>query len=170
MRLFFALWPPAEAARELGAWAHALQKDCGGKATPEAKIHLTLAFLGDGEPGKASAAGRQVNARGFDFPVDAARYWTHNRIVWVGPRRMPDALADLARQLHGALANAGFTLEDRSFAAHVTLLRKAGRPGALPPPPSIAWPVEEFLLVRSRPASAGSEYEAIERFPLAGSR
>jgi 2'-5' RNA ligase len=170
VRLFFALWPPAEAARELSAWTHAVQAGCGGKATPEPNIHLTLAFLGEADPAKAGAAGRQVHGRGFDFPVDAARYWTHNRIVWVGPQRMPGALADLARQLHGALAQAGFTLEERPFAAHVTLLRKAGKPSALPPLPSIAWPVEEFLLVRSRPAATGPEYEAIERFPLAGSR
>ena len=170
MRLFFALWPPPEAARELSAWARVVQAGCGGKATSEPNIHLTLAFLGEVDRVKAGAAGREVGAARFDFPVDAARYWTHNRIVWVGPQHMPDALADLARQLHAALAKVGFALEDRPFAAHVTLLRKAGKPGTLPALPPVAWPVDEFLLVRSRPASAGSEYEAIERFPLAGRR
>jgi 2'-5' RNA ligase len=170
VRLFFALWPPAGAARTLAAWAQALQNDCGGRATRESTIHLTLAFLGDAEPQKASAAGRAVKGAAFEFPLDAARYWPHNRIVWIGPQRMPDALSDLVQQLHGALAREGFVLEDRPFAAHVTLLRKAAKPTAIPQLPAVSWPVEEFVLVRSRPSSTGSQYEAIERFPLAASR
>jgi RNA 2',3'-cyclic 3'-phosphodiesterase len=170
VRLFFALWPPPEAARALGEWAQAVHKACGGRATREDSIHLTLAFLGDADPLKAGAAGRKVKARAFDFPLDAARYWPHNRIVWIGPQRVPDALADLVQQLQGALAGAGFVLEDRPFAAHVTLVRKAAKPAAIPPLPAVSWPAAQFLLVRSKRSSTGSAYEAIERFPLAGSR
>jgi RNA 2',3'-cyclic 3'-phosphodiesterase len=154
----------------LSAWAQAVQKDCGGRATRESTIHLTLAFLGDGEPQKASAAGRAVKAAAFEFPLDAARYWPHNRILWMGPQRVPDALAHLVEQLQAALVEEGFVLEARAFAAHVTLLRKAAKPTAIPPLPAVSWPAEEFVLVRSRPSSAGSEYEAIERFPLAARR
>ncbi|HEY6820788.1 MAG TPA: RNA 2',3'-cyclic phosphodiesterase [Burkholderiales bacterium] len=167
MRLFFALWPPAQAARALGEWAQAVQKACGGRATREGAIHLTLAFLGDADPMKASAAGRKVKGRAFDFPLDAARYWPHNRIVWIGPQRTPDALADLVLQLHDALRSGGLVLEDRPFAAHVTLIRKAGNPLAIPALPAVSWPAAEFLLVRSKRSSTGSAYEAIERFPLA---
>lgn len=170
MRLFFALWPAAQAARALGQWAQSVQEGCGGRATPERNIHLTLAFLGDADRARASAAGRVVEAARFELPVDAARYWPHNRIVWIGPERIPDGLAGLVGQLHGALRKEGFVLEDRPFAAHITLLRKAGRPASIPELPRISWPVEEFVLVRSRPASGGSEYEAIERFPLAQRR
>jgi 2'-5' RNA ligase len=170
VKLFFALWPPPQAAHALSEWAEALQKGCGGRVTREATIHLTLAFLGDADPLKASAAGRRVKGTSFDFRVDAARYWPHNRIVWVGPQHPPRALAALVGELHGELAKEGFTLEDRPFAAHVTLVRKAGKPRSIPELPPVAWPVEEFLLVRSRPASRGAEYEAIGRFPLAAGR
>jgi len=170
VRLFFALWPPPEAARALAEWARAVEKACGGRATRENSIHLTLAFLGDADPLKAGVAGRKVRAAAFDFPLDAAGYWPHNRIVWIGPQRMPDALADLVQQLHRALVEEGFVLEGRAFAAHVTLLRKAARPAAIPPLPALTWPAPEFALVRSKPSPTGSAYEAIERFPLAGSR
>ena len=46
MRIFFAVWPPAETARALAGWADEAQRATGGKATAEEKIHLTLAFLG----------------------------------------------------------------------------------------------------------------------------
>jgi len=104
------------------------------------------------------------------LPIDAAKYWKHNNIVWVGAQAMPAALAGLVAQLHGSLKNNGFALEDRPFAAHITLIRKAAAPKSIPPLPVVQWPASEFVLVRSTPGRSGSRYEAIERFPLAGSR
>lgn len=72
----------------------------------------------------------------------------------------------LAIGLNKVLSNAGFVLERRAFAAHVTLIRKARAPRMLPPLPNVDWPVDEFVLVRSRLSEAGSHYEMLERFPL----
>jgi 2'-5' RNA ligase len=58
-----------------------------------------------------------------------------------------------------------FILERRPFAAHVTLIRDARR-APLPPVPEVAWPVCEFLLVRSSVSSRGATYEPLERFTL----
>ena len=165
MRLFFALWPPPQAARALGEWARAVQRDSGGRATAEETIHLTLAFLGDVDPARAAAAARRVRGKTFELPVDAARYWKHNQIVWAGPTAMPPELADMVGRLHGALKADGYVLEERPFAAHITLLRKAGKPATLPQLPPVAWPAREFVLVRSTP-SGGSRYEMVERFAL----
>jgi RNA 2',3'-cyclic 3'-phosphodiesterase len=166
VRLFFALWPPPEAARALGEWAGGLERATAGKPTAVEKIHLTLAFLGEAEPAKALAAGRRVGGRAFDFPVDLARYWRENHIVWAGPKTMPTELAVLVRELHAALAEHGFVLEPRPFRAPVTLLRKARAPRALAALPRIEWRVTEFLLVRSALSPKGSAYEPIERFAL----
>jgi 2'-5' RNA ligase len=166
MRLFFALWPPAGSAKELAAWAGEVQQRSGGRATAEETIHLTLAFLGEADPAKATAAARRVRCARFDLPLDTSQYWKHNKIVWVGPRTMPPALQDLARQLHQALTEDAFTLEKRAFAAHITLLRKASLPDSLPELPRLRWPADEFVLVRSTPTGRGSRYETVERFPL----
>ncbi len=168
MRLFFALWPPAAAAKALAGWARAVQKESGGKALSAEKIHLTLAFLGKADPDQAGAAAREVVAEKFEMPLDAARYWPHNRIVWIGAEQVPAPLGRLAAQLHAVLRGRGFALEDRPFAAHLTLVRKAGRPAAIPPLPPVDWPVEEFVLARSQTLPAGSQYEILDRFPLAG--
>jgi RNA 2',3'-cyclic 3'-phosphodiesterase len=159
MRLFFALWPPRETALALHEWAKGLE----GRATPVDKIHLTLAFLGGVEPAKLAAAAKKVQAQAFELPVDTAKYWRDNHIVWVGPREMPEGLRVLVERLHFALYRAEFILERRAFAAHVTLLRKARKPTAIEPLPKVEWPVREFALVNS----AAGAYEVVERFALA---
>ena len=77
-------------------------------------------------------------------------------------------MQQLARELAKALRHAGFALERRPFAAHVTLIRKARAPSTLPPLPQVDWPVNEFVLVRSILSSEGSRYAVLERFPLQG--
>ena len=167
MRLFFALWPPAKTAHALSLWAHGVHKDTGGSLTATEKIHLTLAFLGEADPDRAHNAAQRVQGRRHALPLDQARYWKHNKIVWVGPTALPPPLGALVEQLHSALRDQGFALEDRPFAAHITLLRKARPPHSLPPLPPLEWPVGEFLLVRSRTSPKGSTYEPVERFALA---
>ena len=166
MRLFFALWPPAKTAHALDEWTHRVMRDTGGTPMLARNIHLTLAFLGEADPAPAHNVAQRVQARKHSLPIEEARYWKHNKVVWVGPQAMPPALSGLVTQLHKALRDAGFTLEDRPFAAHVTLLRKARAPAALPPLPKLEWHVSEFLLVRSRTSPKGSTYEPLERYSL----
>jgi len=168
VRLFFALWPPAKTAHLLAQWTHEVSRDTGGSPTASDKIHLTLAFLGDGDAAKAHDAAACVRGERHALPIEHAHYWKHNKIVWVGPQAMPAQLAAIVNQLHAALKEQGFVLEDRPFAAHVTLLRKARPPKVLPPLPPLDWPVDEFVLVRSRTSPKGATYEWVERFPLTG--
>lgn len=167
MRLFFASWPPRETARALGRWASEVGDESGGKLTLPENIHLTLAFLGEADPDKAIAAGRRVKGRRHELPIDAARYVKRNEMVWVAPEVMPAELASLAADLHASLLREGFVLEDRPFAAHITLIRRARRPRSIPPLPRVTWPVDEFVLVHSRNSAQGSTYEPLERFALA---
>jgi 2'-5' RNA ligase len=169
LRLFFALWPPRATAEALHAWAAALQRRAGGRATRAEAIHLTLAFLGDVPEEKvprALAAARQVRAGACELAIEEARFWPHHRIVWVGPSETPAPLAALARDLRTELEREGFAIERRVFAAHVTLLRKARASRTLPVLPALAWPAREFVLVRSTFAAEGSRYQTMERFRL----
>ena len=161
-RYFFAVWPPVATAAALEGWAKKLE----GRITPAQKIHLTLAFLGPVAPERALEAARSVRARAHVLAIEKAQYWKHNRIVWAGPRETPAPLAALVEALHASLRHAGFTLEVRPFAAHVTLLRSAPPPRELPPLPGVEWPVSEFTLVRSAISNKGSAYEIVQRFPL----
>ncbi len=156
------MWPPAETAAALERWAKKLE----GRVVAAAKIHLTLAFLGPVAPEKAHEVAHSIKGRAHALPVEKPQYWKHNRIVWAGPRETPVPLAALVAELHAALRRAGYALEERPFAAHVTLLRSAPPPRELPPLPGVEWPVSEFTLVRSAVSNKGSAYEIVERFPL----
>jgi RNA 2',3'-cyclic 3'-phosphodiesterase len=160
VRLFFAAWPPAETAAALHQWGEAIS----GKTTSAANIHLTLVFLGEADPARASAAARRVQAQRHDLPIEKARLVRD--MVWVGPREIPEALAALVKSLQLELYREQFILDRRPFAAHVTLLRRVRAAPALPPLPPLRWPVDEFLLVRSRTSGKGSTYEPIARFAL----
>jgi 2'-5' RNA ligase len=162
VRLFFAAWPPAQTAAALHAWAEALE----GRVVARENIHLTLVFLSEADPAKAIAAAKRVRGVRHELPIEVARFWKKNQIVWAGPSAMPRELDRLVRSLRLELYRDQFILDRRPFAAHVTLLRKAREAREMPPPPRAPWPVSEFLLVRSRISSRGATYEPIERFPL----
>jgi 2'-5' RNA ligase len=156
MRLFFASWPCAGVAAALARWAGEVGKACGGRATRQELIHLTLSFLGDADPVAARDLARSVRCAASSFPLERSRYWAHNRIVWVGPAQTPPALAQLARSLG----------EQREFGAHVTLIRDARAPWALPAPPALVWPVTQFTLVNSVLGPEGPAYEVLESYAL----
>ena len=166
MRIFFAVWPPPQTAAALAEWARQAQQATGGSVTREEKIHLTLAFLGDADSAKAIDAAKSVQGKAHCLPIEQARYWRDNRIVWAGPRETPPPLLELFKRLELELYKRDFILERRPFAAHVTLIRKARAPKSLPPLPALDWPVREFALVRSTLSSAGSAYEVLGRFAL----
>ena len=170
MRLFFALWPPSAAVAALSAWAEQAQVLTGGRVTRAESIHLTLAFLGDiteERVGHAIRAARNVRGAPHTLPIEQAKHWSHNDVVWVGPMEIPRALAALAQSLRAELEKEAFAVEARPFAAHVTLIRKARRVAGLPPVPQAAWPVTEFTLVRSTLSRHGSSYGIVDRIALA---
>jgi 2'-5' RNA ligase len=98
--------------------------------------------------------------------MNQAAFRRRKEIVWAQPSETPPALAGLAAGLRAALGEAGFLLENRPFAAHVTLLRKS-RGGKLPRLPAADWPVVEFSLTRSVLGAQGARYESLQRFACA---
>lgn len=170
-RLFFALWLPAPVAEALHRTARTLVQDGGGRAMRAETLHLTLAFLGDVEVARlpeleALGARAAATATPFTLDIDHLGHWSHNRIDWAGPQQTPDGLLALAGKLREALAAAGFAVEPRSFAPHVTLARK--RTSAQLPTPFVAQhvPVDELRLVESRRDDGGAHYAAIGRWRL----
>ncbi len=167
-RLFFALWPDAGAATALEAAARLAHAACGGRCLQRDSLHLTLAFLGDlpaERAAAAEAAAADLAGEAFPLRLDRLGYWRHNRILWAGCD-LPPPLAALAAELAARLGAAGFTLEARPFAAHVSLLRNARcqTPPALDAP--IDWPVGGFVLVESQLSRSGARYQVRRRWPL----
>lgn len=170
-RLFFALWPDAATARLLEEAGRQAQEFCGGRRMRCETLHITLAFLGEIAVDRIAllrevAAG--LHAPFFTLRLDKLGCWRH--IVWAGCAETPPELSSLAGQLASSLRAAGFLLEERPFAAHVTLLRNARCDlllKAQPSLPAIDWQAAEFVLVQSQSSATGVGYTPIGRWPLA---
>jgi len=173
LRLFFALWPDAAARDAMAALARDVAQRTSGRATRVDTIHLTLAFVGDVSSDRVPALAEigDTAARAappFALTVDVIGGFREARVAWLGTEPVPTLLAALASRLNASLAAAGFRVDRRPFAAHVTLARHC----RLVPPRGIvapvAWHVDRLSLVASELGSGGSRYRTQAEWPLAG--
>jgi 2'-5' RNA ligase len=185
LRLFFALELPPEVREAIGR----LQPPASAPGAADYRwvqpelLHVTLAFLGS-QPPEALMALHEISerasgasARGTLSVGEPGSFGPAHapRVLWVGLRGDLAALTRLQSSLAAGLRTAGFSLEDRPFAPHITLARRRpnARPGARlewPPRrrlPSLQVPVESFSLMQSELSPTGPRYTALERFELA---
>lgn len=138
---------------------------------PPGNLHLTLAFVGSVSAAQLADLGNlagEIRGEAFDIALDRLDWVRKKRIVWAGTHTLPAALVQLAHDLAEKLRGAGYAIESRPFAAHITLIRKAERfPGELPAP-DVAWRAHEFVLVESVLNRDGARYRIVGRWPLAG--
>lgn len=170
-RVFFALWPDALTAKRLHALAGEAQMRSGGRSMRRETLHLTLAFIGDVFPERLAellAIGDRVGAEAFTLSVDRLGGWRHNRIIWAGAHETPEALAALVVRLNAALAAAGFPVERRSFAAHVTLVRNARSVMSEEAVDPIEWRIRGFALMASQRREDGAHYSPLREWAAAG--
>lgn len=174
IRVFFAIWPDDAARKQLAGLAEQLREAmlCSGRKTKAENIHLTLVFVGEVDASKLEALCRVADeikdsgARAFDFALEKIRHWKRNRIVYAAAGRVPQELTDLVSALADALSAAGFSLEQRTYKPHVTLMRDAlcqSLPELAEP---ITWRVREWMLVKSEQTDGGPVYTPMGRWLL----
>ena len=139
MRLFVALLLSEEMKESLCRAQDALW-DCaqGGNFSRRENLHMTLAFLGECPPSAVTRIRRAMEQTGQSakpFSLALGRMGRFRRggseLWWAGVQRQP-ALEQLAKNLQNALRGEGFALEERPFAAHLTLARQVDAPGLRP--------------------------------------
>jgi 2'-5' RNA ligase len=160
--LFFALWPDEGVRARLARWTSELHAVCGGRPTRPENLHVTLAFLGSVEEARAAEIERAANEiapRAIPLVLDEPGYWRHNRIAWAGTSVVPSGLEALVSGLRGALERSQIHFDAKSFVSHVTLLRDAREPKAMPALEPIEWRLDGFALVQSVTTPRGSRYE-----------
>jgi 2'-5' RNA ligase len=168
VRLFFGLWPDGGVARQLTQLGSELNARLGGRLTRAASVHMTLAFLGQVAAERIGGLAQAAGALPFEpFALRMVRVgcWPHNGVAWVAPAEPPPALTLLVSALRSSLLVQGFPPEERPFAPHVTLIRKARCTRLDPLVAQIEWQVNDFVLVRSELNRAGSNYTIIARWP-----
>jgi 2'-5' RNA ligase len=153
-----------------------------GWVRPES-LHLTLKFLGQVEAPRLGAVADAVAtvALGYGsfrlvfsglgaFPTPRLA-----RVVWVGVSEGAQDLAGLQARVEAVLERFGFPLDERPFAAHLTLGRVRG-PGhreqlvaalaSTPAAPLGEMLVERIELMRSDLSPGGARYSILQSCPL----
>lgn len=154
-RLFFAIYPDADAAASLGDCAQAIGARMGFRR-PSVRpdlLHVTLNHLGDYPDlppdllAKANEAGSRLKAAPFDVTFDRAGGFTQPFVLQgaeglVGLKRFQKALGE-------AMAWAGLgRWVEKSFTPHVTLFYGEQGPEIFAVEP-VTWTVKELVLVHS---------------------
>lgn len=155
-RLFLALWPTEAERAALAAWRDAWGWPPGAAPVPDAKLHLTLHFLGHQPSARLPEFldGFAVPITPFSIELGRSALWPHGLAV-LEPLAEPDGLLQLHAGLSAAVAGLGLVPEARSFRPHVTMARRAA--GAVLPParPALVWHVNHYALVASHPGTDG---------------
>jgi 2'-5' RNA ligase len=123
---------------------------------------VTLAFLGSVEEARAAEIERVANEvapRAISLVLDEPGYWKHNRIAWAGASVVPPGIESMVSELRSALARSHIGFDTKGFVSHVTLLRDAREPNAMPALEPIEWRLDGFALVQSVTTPRGSRYE-----------
>ncbi|MGE5559333.1 MAG: RNA 2',3'-cyclic phosphodiesterase [Bacillota bacterium] len=185
MRLFYACWiPPDWAGENLLPFINRC-KD----ADPQLKWvnpemwHLTLAFLGETDPGRLPlllSIGEQAAQTTVPVRLSPGRFGCfgkpHARVFWLGFKAETPDLSKMAWNIGNLLSKYKFPVDEKEFVPHLTLAR-AGRgksvsPGLL----SLAresriggaFYLTELALVKSVLKRGGPSYENAGNFPFCG--
>ncbi|MDH5633238.1 MAG: RNA 2',3'-cyclic phosphodiesterase [Gammaproteobacteria bacterium] len=170
-RLFFALMAPGPVQSTVAQ----LQGETlpgGGRWVGAENLHVTLLFLGSVEPGQRKCLIRgadTVRCEPFTLVFDAPGVWQRPQVAWLGSSgQIPEAMTGLATSIEKVAQDCGISGQDRPLVPHVTMARKIrALPAGLSRPfPPVAWPVNEFCLVRSETRSEGVIYRVIQRWTL----
>jgi 2'-5' RNA ligase len=167
-RLFFAIWPPDDARDALARLAGDVAQVAEGKPVEAAKIHLTLAFLGEVDEARIAALAahaRALDSARFTLVLDRVGSFRRSRVAWAGSSVVPGALVTLQGRLEQGLRAAGFALDERPFSPHVTLARKTRKSVPMASIEAIELRCEAVALVQSRPGTG--TYSTLESWPLA---
>ncbi|MFF5478978.1 RNA 2',3'-cyclic phosphodiesterase [Streptomyces sp. NPDC012935] len=196
MRLFAAVLPPEDVARELATEVAELKKLPGADALRwtgrpgrprggAADWHFTLAFYGEVDddlvPDLSARLERVAHRTApFRLALRGGGQFGHGRALWAGAEGDLATLRLLADRSEAAARKAGVPMgEHRRYKPHLTVARSRSavdvRPyvAALDEFTSRTWTVDELVLMRSHLPTSGvageqPRYEAVARRPLAG--
>ncbi|NLF24878.1 MAG: RNA 2',3'-cyclic phosphodiesterase [Deltaproteobacteria bacterium] len=178
MRLFVAVNLCDQVKAELLRLQEILLRRCPEiRPIAAAQMHLTLKFLGEVEDANLPAARSAMQHAALQNASFTARLCGCGcfpekgrlRVVWVGLDAADGALTTLNQSLEECFEAGGFSREDRSFSAHITIGR-ARREGAGPKvrnvvaglePKPLEQPVASISLIESRLEPAGPNYSVL---------
>jgi len=142
MRLFIAVnFSPATQAKLVGLQGDLRARCAGGSFSQLENLHLTLAFLGEVEPGQVrvvQTALERVDFQPFALTVDKVGCGRrHGRALWWAGLAPSKPLMAMQRGVVAELGASQISFDARAYQPHITLAREVT--GEVAP-----WPVEPF--------------------------
>ena len=184
LRCFIAVNLPSSLKEKLGLVQEELRKAQGDVSwvKPE-NIHLTLKFLGEISEKKVERVKEVLTkavaiAASFEIQLEGLGVFPgmkSPRVIWVGAKETPAALAELQKAVDEGLSQIGFPKEGRKFSPHFTLGRvrsprniEALRQALteIKTPGLEAVKIESLELMRSQLSPKGSTYSVLQKFIL----
>ena len=182
MRLFLAVFPPAEAQMAAARAAAAFRQQGDDIAwVRREQLHHTLRFIGEATALEARAAAGAASeavktiapfgvALGGFAAFPSAR---HARVLWIGLLQGSEAMRRLASALEDALARHGFANAESEFEPHLTIGRLRASADMTQrliasPMMDVRFQVDHVLLVNSTLSRTGPVYEPIASVKLLG--
>lgn len=164
-RLFVAVVPPAPVLERLRGLDR--PADAGVRWVPEHQWHVTLRFLGDGDPSTAADALARVESPRAFVELGPAVGRLGERVICV-----PVAgLDDLAAAVRAVTDDLGGLSAPEPFRGHLTLGRARADDTAVPlvgQPFSVRFVADRMVLFESRQGAGGHHHEAIASWWLGG--
>ena len=184
LRLFVALDLDDDARVMIAAWQHrvtqALAADRSIRMVDPARMHVTMAFLGEiaeGDvPAIVDALSVSIETRPFAVEFQGLGVFPPRgapRVLWLGVGRGENEIVQLQREVVARLERLSVTLEPRPFHPHLTMARwRTSRPAARERVLSAGARavarvnVGHVTLYQSRLSPAGAAYAALARATL----
>jgi 2'-5' RNA ligase len=167
-RLFIALWPDQGIRDALAQWRDNWTWPRQATPVKTDRLHVTLHFLGDVPADRlpALAAALATPFAPFTLTLGESRLWPHG-IAVLEPLAVPEPLTILHAELGRSLQRLGMATDARPYRPHVTMARRAAGAAPATAGPPVAWQVERFALMHSRPG-AGGGYTTLHTYGTSG--
>ena len=125
-RYFIGLRPAPAVRTRLHRLALSLAQRHGGRPVAAARMHLTVAFLGQAPRTLEPALLALLRAQPAAGPLRLERLGSFGpRLLWAGPPETPEWLAAMSASLRSGLDALGADYDRKALRPHVTLLRSA---------------------------------------------
>ena len=174
MRLFVAAELSDELIDALADTSALLRDAVRGRFVAPDLFHVTLAFLGEVPAAQVDEVGMCVRSACEEvepFATSLGPFGSFGRvssaILWQGFSSGRDHWDFLAERVRAALREGGFSIDEKGFLPHVTLMRRADLThGTLPMPCVARGSVDAVILFASDLSGERPRYKALERIDL----
>lgn len=168
MRTFLTLVPDARTALAIHQWSELCWPGLL-RRIPVQNFHLTVAFLGDTDDRALQTLAEVFDGfehQPINVTLDQVGYWTDSEVLWLGSRKVPEALSTLHAKCRSAANRVGAKGGAKRYQPHITLARKVVAPPAALIEPDFAFTAETLELWSSVRETKGARYSTLASWRL----